>query len=59
MRINLNIGQGTLIFEDTLTLSRHFVLKFSQILKNRVFSVICQWYYTIIKIESLYFLFKN
>jgi hypothetical protein len=28
MRINLNIGLGTLIFGDTVTQSRHFVLKF-------------------------------
>jgi hypothetical protein len=27
MKINLNNGQGTLIFGDTVTLSRHFVLK--------------------------------
>jgi hypothetical protein len=33
MRINLNIGLGTLIFGDTVTESRHFVLKFSEILK--------------------------
>jgi hypothetical protein len=37
MKINLNNGLGTLIFGDTVTQSGHFVLKFSQILKNRVF----------------------
>jgi hypothetical protein len=28
MRINLNIGQGTLIFGDTVAQSKHFVQKF-------------------------------
>jgi hypothetical protein len=33
MRINLNIVQGTLIFGDTVTQSRHFELKLKA-LKN-------------------------
>jgi hypothetical protein len=36
-RINLNIGLSALIFRDTVTQNRHFVQKFTEILKERVF----------------------
>jgi hypothetical protein len=52
MLISLNIRPGSLIFGDTVTQSRHFVQKFTQILKHRV---LCQTYFTIIYKDDLYF----
>jgi hypothetical protein len=54
-RINLNIGLSALIFRDTVTQNRHFVQKFTEILKERVFCVLCEPFCTIICIDRLYF----
>jgi hypothetical protein len=54
IRINLNIGLFTLIWGDTVIQSRHFVQIFIEILKNRVFCVLCQPLFKITYKESLY-----
>jgi hypothetical protein len=54
IRINLNIGLCTLIWGDTGIQSRHFVQIFIEILKNRVFCVICQPFFIITNKESFY-----
>jgi hypothetical protein len=54
-RINLNFGLSILIFGDTVTQSRLFVQKFSEILKKRIFCVLCGPFFTIINKDSLLF----
>ena len=51
IRISLNIGLNTLSFGDTVTQSKHFVQIINEILKNRVFCVLCKPYITIIREE--------